>query len=235
MPIISNRLAYIYFQTAAAAGNELFYIIFLPLLFWCVNVDLARRLSLLWGCVYASGQSVKDLLELPRPPSPPVARLESHYETEYGFPSTHAMIALVLPWYALVVWAQLGYDTNWTLGVVAATVWTVSITLSRLYVGVHSVCDLVGGLALGGLVLAFGWAFGASIDEFVIHSLASPPAALLVSYSVIYLYPAPASWVSIPHSTMQQRPLPAIVSRACRSLSPFSLSFVPPPADQRLR
>ena len=43
------------------------------------------------------GQAAKDLICWPRPTSPPVVRLEGRYELEYGMPSTHAMVGVVIP------------------------------------------------------------------------------------------------------------------------------------------
>jgi len=193
---VSNRLLNVWFLTSAAAGNELFYIVFLPFLFWCVDYALARRVVMLWWIVYFVGQSAKDMLRLPRPPCPPVAKLETHYETEYGFPSTHAMIALVLPFYALLTSWELGYQIDPLWGGMAAALWTTSITLSRLYVGVHSPCDLVGGLGLGAIVLAFGAVAGTPLDHFIAEHAFAPLAAALLSFVTIYLYPAPLAWTN---------------------------------------
>lgn len=42
------------------------------------------------------GQAMKDVLKLPRPPSPPVVKLEKRVDAEYGLPSTHAMAATAI-------------------------------------------------------------------------------------------------------------------------------------------
>lgn len=42
------------------------------------------------------GQVMKDLLKLPRPVSPPVVKLETRVDAEYGLPSTHAMAATAI-------------------------------------------------------------------------------------------------------------------------------------------
>lgn len=42
------------------------------------------------------GQVMKDLLKLPRPFSPPVVKLETRVDAEYGLPSTHAMAATAI-------------------------------------------------------------------------------------------------------------------------------------------
>lgn len=42
------------------------------------------------------GQVMKDVLKLPRPLSPPVVKLETRVDAEYGLPSTHAMAATAI-------------------------------------------------------------------------------------------------------------------------------------------
>lgn len=48
------------------------------------------------------GQLTKDLLKLPRPPSPPVVKLETRVDVEYGLPSTHAMAATAISFTVLL-------------------------------------------------------------------------------------------------------------------------------------
>lgn len=48
------------------------------------------------------GQVMKDLLKLPRPPSPPVVKLETRVDAEYGLPSTHAMAATAISFTVLL-------------------------------------------------------------------------------------------------------------------------------------
>jgi sphingosine-1-phosphate phosphatase 1 len=43
------------------------------------------------------GQSIKDIVQWPRPACPPVVRLQTKWSIEYGMPSTHAIISLALP------------------------------------------------------------------------------------------------------------------------------------------
>ena len=45
---------------------------------------------------------MKDLLKLPRPPSPPVVKLETRVDAEYGLPSTHAMAATAISFTVLL-------------------------------------------------------------------------------------------------------------------------------------
>lgn len=47
------------------------------------------------------GQSIKDIVQWPRPACPPVVRLQTKWSIEYGMPSTHAMISIALPFSVL--------------------------------------------------------------------------------------------------------------------------------------
>lgn len=47
------------------------------------------------------GQSIKDIVQWPRPACPPVIRLQTKWSIEYGMPSTHAMISIALPYSVL--------------------------------------------------------------------------------------------------------------------------------------
>ncbi|TNN25450.1 Sphingosine-1-phosphate phosphatase 2 [Liparis tanakae] len=48
------------------------------------------------------GQVMKDVLKLPRPLSPPVVKLETRVDAEYGLPSTHAMAATAISFTVLL-------------------------------------------------------------------------------------------------------------------------------------
>jgi len=80
--------------------------------------------------------------------------------------------------------------------VLACVAWCGSISLSRLYVGVHSVADLLGGLLLGGLVLLVGLAVGEPVDAFLSTSYFGPLVGVAVCMALVYAYPAPAAWTN---------------------------------------
>lgn len=60
------------------------------------------------------GQLMKDLLKLPRPPSPPVVKLETRVDVEYGLPSTHAMAATAIS-FTVLLSAQSRFQVSCTL------------------------------------------------------------------------------------------------------------------------
>ncbi len=128
------------FALASFAGEEVFYLLFLPLVYWCVRPDLGRWLAyaLLAG---AYGNSfLKYLFRTPRPPEVlwrNVLRPEGP-----GFPSGHAQVSTV-------VWGTLAAQARrrW-LGPLAALLVGL-IAFSRVYNGVHYPHDVLGGLVFG--------------------------------------------------------------------------------------
>ncbi len=108
---IHNKFLYYLFNVGANLGNEAFYILFFPTLIWNVDGWIARRMLVFWCLYMYIGQATKDILKIPRPPSPPVVRIEKRYALEYGMPSTHAMTGLGMP-FTILYLAYGRYDVS---------------------------------------------------------------------------------------------------------------------------
>ena len=99
----SYPLLDIYFRLATELGYEPFQVIFFTMMMWNVDTVVARHVLILWCLSMYVGQASKQLFRLKRPNSPPALRLEQNpdLETEYGFPSTHAVVSTTFPFYCL--------------------------------------------------------------------------------------------------------------------------------------
>src|SRR3989337_578653 len=77
-------------------GNEEFYILIMPALFWCVDAGLGLRLGIILMLSNGLNFSLKLAFHGPRPPwySPDVRAFVS--ETSFGAPSGHAMNAVAV-------------------------------------------------------------------------------------------------------------------------------------------
>lgn len=95
--IIHNKFLFYLFTFGTELGNEMFFIIFFPFLFWNVDALVSRRLIVVWAWNLFFGQSTKDLVRWSRPASPPVVKVEVFYNSEYSMPSTHAMTGTAIP------------------------------------------------------------------------------------------------------------------------------------------
>ncbi|KAF9582761.1 hypothetical protein BGW38_010794 [Lunasporangiospora selenospora] len=141
-----------YFTLTAFAGHPLFFVCILPIMFWYGHSVFARGFVNV-ACVGVFVTSwVKDFLCLPRPLSPPLVRLSrsKRVHLEYGFPSTHTTnatsIALYLLSYLLISDWSLPSKVLATLGLAT---YLFSIIFGRLYCGMHTRTDIIGGLAIG--------------------------------------------------------------------------------------
>ena len=94
---VTNRFLYYLFHFGANLGNEIFYMTFFPFWFWNIDGCVGRQLCTFWCIFMYLGQATKDVVQLPRPASPPVIQLEKRYALEYGMPSTHAMVGAGIP------------------------------------------------------------------------------------------------------------------------------------------
>lgn len=94
-----NAFVDLYFRVAKEAGYETFFVVFLPFVFWNFDTYLARHVTMLWTVSLYIVQAAKQVFRLRRPDSPPVVRLELNMELEkeFGFPSSHATAAAMMP------------------------------------------------------------------------------------------------------------------------------------------
>jgi len=93
----------LYFHLATEFGYEAFYISFFSFMSWNIDCLVARHAAILWCISMYVGQACKAIVKWKRPSSPPVFRLEDNpkLEEEFGFPSTHAIVAVTIPFYYL--------------------------------------------------------------------------------------------------------------------------------------
>jgi hypothetical protein len=96
-PIILYRSLYFLFRFGAAMGAEPFYLIFYPFCCWNVDSVVVRQTCTVWAMCMYFGQATKDYVRWPRPPTPPVVRLEHAFLQESSMPSTHAMAGTAIP------------------------------------------------------------------------------------------------------------------------------------------
>ncbi len=136
-----------YFRFATFLGNEEFFLLFMPLLYWCIHKAFGRRLAYLLMLSTYVNTFVKGLFRLPRPPQ----ELRLVAQEGYGLPSGHAMNAVSVWGYTAHRWRQWGW-VRWLL----AGLLILSIGFSRIYLGVHYPADVLAGWLLG-LLLLLAW------------------------------------------------------------------------------
>ncbi|MFI6574713.1 phosphatase PAP2 family protein [Nocardiopsis sp. NPDC050513] len=129
-------------------GSQTFIVLLLALVFWCVHAGTGARLFVAVVGSGAVNYLLKAVLFGARPSwfSPHVT---AHaVESSFGVPSGHAQSSTVL-------WGYLGVRSGRRGWIAAAAVLVALICLSRVYLGVHFLSDVLAGLLVG---LALLWA-----------------------------------------------------------------------------
>uniref|UniRef100_A0A672NE51 Sphingosine-1-phosphate phosphatase 2 n=1 Tax=Sinocyclocheilus grahami TaxID=75366 RepID=A0A672NE51_SINGR len=145
-------------------------------------------LSLSLQVVMYIGQVMKDILKLPRPPSPPVVKLETRVDAEYGMPSTHAMAATAIS-FTLLLSAQERVKFPFELGLIVAVVLSALVCLSRLYTGMHSALDVICGVVISAVIMAVSYPYWGTIDYLQLHNPLSPVVGVVLPLFLSYKYP----------------------------------------------
>lgn len=99
--VVTNSFWYWLFIIGTEFGDETFYASFIPFWFWNIDGAVGRRFVTVWALVMYTGQALKDVIKWPRP-GPPVVKLQKKWAIEYGMPSTHAMVAISIPFSILI-------------------------------------------------------------------------------------------------------------------------------------
>jgi len=187
-----------YFAYTANLGTHTFFMVFLPIQFWCGYTSIGRAtVFMLAAGVYWTG-FLKDMLCLPRPLSPPLARISMSGSAalEYGFPSSHSANAVSVAFYAIYTLRQSAdRDTsNWNMGLQALFYfYALSIIAGRLYCGMHGFLDVLVGSIMGALITAFQLVCGDWMDSFVFRgSYMDIFIATLVVCVLVRVHPEPA-------------------------------------------
>lgn len=171
------------FEVITSLGGETFFLVLLPLLYWCLDRRVGARVTVLFLIsTYVNGVA-KVLFDLPRPLDAEPERLaalfpegidvarERYDATGNGFPSGHTQSTVVLWSYlaaqanrARASWQARQDPTNrrdnllFPALIALAALFMVLVPLSRVYLAVHYPTDVFGGYLFALLVLLlFAW------------------------------------------------------------------------------
>ena len=136
-----------FFKAVTFTGEEMFYLLFVPILFWAIDHRTAARVGFAFLISAYVNPILKDLFLQPRPYelNPLVA---DHEVPGSGMPSGHAQSSVFV--WGTLAW-QIGRGWVWGL----AIIWMLLVGFSRIYLGVHFPHQVLAGWAVGAILLAF--------------------------------------------------------------------------------
>ncbi len=131
----------IIFKAITTAGSEPAFIFLALLIFWCFSKKTGIRAMYVILFSAFAAILLKNLFSMPRPPG----YLHKIEENGFGFPSGHAQVSSGF-------WGYIGCKIRNKWIIFAGTVAVLSISLSRVYLGVHYAGDAIGGIIFGLMV-----------------------------------------------------------------------------------
>ena len=163
-----------FFILVTMTGEEMFFILFIAIVFWCVNETLDYSIAFSYFSGAVLNGFLKILFRVPRPIGEPGIR-SIYLETAngYSFPSGHSQNSTLLWTYLMV-----NIRKKWLY--VTGVVVIVLTGVSRLYLGVHRPVDVMGGIIVG-----LAWTFLTSYFFDRVGGKIKKILAVLFTFSVL--------------------------------------------------
>jgi membrane-associated phospholipid phosphatase len=171
-------------------GTEDFFLLALPLFYWCVDSMLGIRVVIILMLSTSINSFFKLAFHGVRPYWYSTSVRGLAVETSFGIPSNHAQSAAV-------VWGLLAAFLRKWWGWLVAGLLIFLIGLSRLYLGVHFPHDVILGWLIGGLILWLALRFWDPVSAWAKKQSAGWQvfAAFLVSLVIFLLPLIPYTWL----------------------------------------
>lgn len=130
----------------SSLGSLQFMLLCMPFLFWCWDASRGFRIGLMLVTSYGLNAALKIALHSPRPYWVDPAVQAWSTEPSFGLPSGHAQNAVA-------IWGLTAHLIHKPWAAVLAASTCLFIGLSRAYLGVHFLGDVVSGWAVGAVLL----------------------------------------------------------------------------------
>ncbi len=135
------------FQALSFLATEEFFIIIMPAIFWCFDALIGLRMAIMLVTSGALNSMLKFLFHLPRPFWFDANVKSLSIETSFGLPSGHSQNSASL-------WGMLAASGRKKGLWIASILIVFFIGLSRLYLGMHFLHDVLAGWLVGVILVS---------------------------------------------------------------------------------
>ena len=137
------------FQYITWLGYSDFLFLFIPFCYWFCDRKIYGALPQFVFISALVNSLAKSFFQDPRPDnSLNIDPWLNNFDPSFGFPSGHAHLAVV-------IWGFIFLKSNNIFIKALAMFLLVSVSFSRIYLGVHDIGDVIGGIILGVISLLF--------------------------------------------------------------------------------
>jgi membrane-associated phospholipid phosphatase len=160
-------------------GSYPVYFILASIIFWCFSKKTGIRAMYLILFSAFLAIFVKNILVMPRPPE----HLHKMEVEGFGFPSAHAQVSAGF-------WGYLGGITRNQKMILIGAAAVILVSLSRVYLGVHYIGDVIAGILFGLLIAvislkAESWSFNRKMSRIKKYRIAVMLPAILIIFAAV--------------------------------------------------
>ena len=182
-------------------GTEEFYILMLPILYWCIDVGLGIRV----GTIMLLSSSLNIIFKIPFTGPRPYwmsTEVKAFWsEISFGIPSGHAQQSVAI-WGSVAAYVR----RKWAWGI--AFFLMLMIGLSRVYLGAHFFFDVFAGWFVGALLLLLylrywdrlvTWAGRQSLGQQILYAFLVSSGMVLLGWIAVIAtgdFVLPEDWVT---------------------------------------
>ncbi len=134
-----------FFASVSELGREEFYLALFPLIYWCLDKRLGKHVLYVFLLSVTANSYLKHAFRGPRPYWIDSA-IGLSQEDSYGVPSGHTQLAATV-YLFLALWIRKRWA--WLLAIVMI----LAMGISRVYLGVHFIHDVVAGLMVALVII----------------------------------------------------------------------------------
>jgi len=187
-----SKLKTTFWNFMSIVGSHDFFLAFFPLIIYGFG-HVKFGAHLVWRATFGIylGNVLKDYYCLPRPKCPPATQLNNSGNKEFGFPSTHGATSVTLPFYALLAFQEIEFSSTFLMWLTIAIIYMCLLSYSRLYLGMHTLPDVIGGVMLGFVVLGICWAYDTFLESNHIVANSDPVTVYLLGILLLLIHPEP--------------------------------------------
>ena len=142
--VVNIRTPYLtpIFEFFTWLGYRDFLFMFIPFIYWCYDRKVFGKLLVIVFFSAIINSFLKDVFQDPRPDFALNIDPWLQTETSFGFPSGHTQIAVV-------IWLYIALNVKNLFVKSLSIIFLFGVPLSRVYLGVHDIGDILGGLVVG--------------------------------------------------------------------------------------